>query len=1161
MFKSKLTLNFIQALFGACILAVPAILGAAPSLLKSANNVSPQVLDTYRYYLTYDNPGSSTTNTVISDVVPAGLTIVDTSPGGSQVGNTLTWNLGNLSCSSNTVTLQVWEDTAGAWGTYSQAQSVDGVYAISTVNSFTTSQSNWFYITPLNGYSISALTSLKLYYVWFAPGTNGDRTVSGFNDDGIDATKLASVTLTGGQGQAGPVTDTWDITALDTWTIDKIQRLHVYMEHDYGTATSTSNLDAVWAVVSFQSCGKQVYFDVAVTDNFTNGQVINNQATVTANEFGSLSSNTVAVSVVAPVLDVSKSASPDVVSPGDTVVYTVNYSSNTPGALNVFESWENNYGTGATSFPNWQTDNANPPWVNTSGYLVNPGNPYYYLWYTATGPIANATYSTDFLLGTGGSGNESLLFLYNPATGKGYKSKVYYDTTDSMYHVDIQTVPTWLQVCGNATLPGFTPNAWHTQTVVVTNYVFQVYIDGVLKLTCSDPTDYSEAPGYAGYFYDGGGAEYRNFRIGDNVSALNTIVTDTLQNGMVYLSSNPTATQAGNLLTWNIGTLAGGQQGELTYSAVVPVTAVPGSVIPNNAQASASNAQVTLSNNAAVTVASPFTKSANPTSVSAGTDVTYTMSYEATGGGAPVTDNFSSGSLAGKWISQYGQSSIWTESGGMIKPNYNFTDDLDAIGSSGVNGTMAATINVNKGDINGFEFGYQGGKFYSVEFYAAYNLPGDYIALQYYNGTSFTTIASVPVTLLTTESDGSEWHSFTVSRGGATFMVYEDGILKATLSDTTDQLPNAGLVGFDMHHSANQPEYKDFSWIPNQVGVILTDTLPANLSYVSSNPAAAVTTNPITWDLPGVTAGTNVSVTLVALVSALAPSGPVTNWAAEEPLGGQVFSADAVVTISGGTPTFTFTPTNTPTPTPSFTPTNSATSTNTLTPTLTVTSTPTNTPLVTSTPTNTATVTDSPTQTFTPTNTNTQTPTSSPTDTNTSTLTSTPTFSPTLTDTATQTFTATDTNSPTLTPTPTNTATYTLTSTPTNSPTLTYTPTMTFTPTITPTPTDTATPTATLPTFDEFYVNKNVFNPPTDGSVSIYVGYSSYPGPYSLSVYNTAGEAITQLDPSQTITNVVMKSYFWDGKNKYGQPCSSGVYLLYLVEPFDKKLKRLILLR
>ena len=221
-------------------------------------------------------------------------------------------------------------------------------------------------------------------------------------------------------------------------------------------------------------------------------------------------------------------------------------------------------------------------------------------------------------------------------------------------------------------------------------------------------------------------------------------------------------------------------------------------------------------------------------------------------------------------------------------------------------------------------------------------------------------------------------------------------------------------------------------------------------------------------------------------------------------------------------------------------------------------------------PTNT--FTNTPTPPFTSTNTFTNTPSSTPTNTNTPLDTSTPTDTHTLTFSPTITNTPTVTNTPTPTLSPTPSFTFTLTFTPTNSPTpsdtptatgtptITDTPTVTFTPTITYTPTNTATPTATLPFFDTFYVSKNVFDPSTNGSVSIYVGYSSYPGEYSLTIYNTAGEAITQLDPTHNLTNFVMKSYFWDGKNKNGGPCASGVYLLYLVEPYDRKLKRLILI-
>jgi hypothetical protein len=213
-------------------------------------------------------------------------------------------------------------------------------------------------------------------------------------------------------------------------------------------------------------------------------------------------------------------------------------------------------------------------------------------------------------------------------------------------------------------------------------------------------------------------------------------------------------------------------------------------------------------------------------------------------------------------------------------------------------------------------------------------------------------------------------------------------------------------------------------------------------------------------------------------------------------------------------------------PTPTFTPTLTSTLTATLTPTLTPTLTFTFTATIT--PTNT--FTNTPTITYTPTN----------------------TFSPTPTFTNTNTFTAT--NSPTITP----------TNTPTNTPTKTLTPTNTFTPTSTPTPCgypgNTCTPTPTPANLDIFYVNKNLFTPSTDRSVSIYVAYSKVPGDYSFRVYNTAGEHIKTLD-TKHLNSTITQSYQWDGTNKNGDPCASGVYLLYLIEPFDRKIKRLLLVR
>jgi len=74
------------------------------------------------------------------------------------------------------------------------------------------------------------------------------------------------------------------------------------------------------------------------------------------------------------------------------------------------------------------------------------------------------------------------------------------------------------------------------------------------------------------------------------------------------------------------------------------------------------------------------------------------------------------------------------------------------------------------------------------------------------------------------------------------------------------------------------------------------------------------------------------------------------------------------------------------------------------------------------------------------------------------------------------------------------------------------------------------------------------------------VEYNLYPGAYSLRVYNSAGEHIRTLDDG-ILDNPVRRSYAWDGKNKYGEPCASGVYVIYLIEPYDRKIKRVILMR
>lgn len=94
---------------------------------------------------------------------------------------------------------------------------------------------------------------------------------------------------------------------------------------------------------------------------------------------------------------------------------------------------------------------------------------------------------------------------------------------------------------------------------------------------------------------------------------------------------------------------------------------------------------------------------------------------------------------------------------------------------------------------------------------------------------------------------------------------------------------------------------------------------------------------------------------------------------------------------------------------------------------------------------------------------------------------------------------------------------------------------------------------------DIFDVSENVLRP-SEKPVTITVQYSRYPGEYSLVIYNSAGEHIKTLD-DHVLNQPVSAVYQWDGKNKYNETCASGVYILNLVEPYDRKVRKLLIVR
>ncbi len=126
---------------------------------------------------------------------------------------------------------------------------------------------------------------------------------------------------------------------------------------------------------------------------------------------------------------------------------------------------------------------------------------------------------------------------------------------------------------------------------------------------------------------------------------------------------------------------------------------------------------------------------------------------------------------------------------------------------------------------------------------------------------------------------------------------------------------------------------------------------------------------------------------------------------------------------------------------------------------------------------------------------------------------------------------------------------------PTPSATPTATPTVPVTPSVPSTPTPTPTSCA-----DQFFVDKNVFRPSNQEKVDISVATCAYPGNVFVRIYNSAGEHIRTLR-SENTSSGLQNTYSWDGTNKYGNTCASGVYIILFEDPLGSHAARVVLVR
>ncbi|PKL91305.1 MAG: hypothetical protein CVV21_08825 [Candidatus Goldiibacteriota bacterium HGW-Goldbacteria-1] len=358
--------------------------------------------------------------------------------------------------------------------------------------------------------------------------------------------------------------------------------------------------------------------------------------------------------------------------------------------------------------------------------------------------------------------------------------------------------------------------------------------------------------------------------------------------------------------------------------------------------------------------------------------------------------------------------------------------------------------------------------------------------------------------------------------------------------------------------------------VTNTVTHTVTRTLTQTITDTASPTVTQTATTSVTQTATGTITGTNTQTA----------TGTITKT-----------STSTVTMTSSGTNTATQTATGTSTETVTQTPSPSATQTNTetATPTMTLTNTPTNTFTKTATQTATQSSTLTATQTVTETTTKTSTPTQTATQTITSTATPSPTMTITITvtttntpsvtqtntETNTPTDTATDTATDTQTPTPsdtfTNTATYTYTETPTetytftdtptetytSTPTYTFTETNTFTHTYTPTitPTFTNTPTPNI----DIALDRNYAEPLKGDSIKISVKASVIGELVEIKVYNISGERIKQFNFNTVITG--WNEGYWDCKNDAGKTVGQGLYFIRITRAGTVETRKVFIIK
>ncbi len=304
-----------------------------------------------------------------------------------------------------------------------------------------------------------------------------------------------------------------------------------------------------------------------------------------------------------------------------------------------------------------------------------------------------------------------------------------------------------------------------------------------------------------------------------NVTATGVTIADTVPASTTFLSASGGGTLAGGVVTWSIGTLAAGASSSVQLVVRVASPLANGTVISNSSLSIASNETASVAGPAVTTTvaSAPVLSIAStdaPDPVAAGANLTYTLSYANTGNAGASSVVVSDTLPANTTFVSVGSGTL---SGSVV------TWSIGSV-AAGASGSVQLVVRV------------------------ASPLPN-----------------ATVITHGTYSIDSAE--TTPVSGGSITTTVTSAPVLAVSAVDAPDPIAAGGNLTYTLSYSN--------AGNANATAVVLSDTVPANTSFVSATGGGTLTAGVVNWSIGALAAGGTGSVQMVVRVASPLPNGTV----------------------------------------------------------------------------------------------------------------------------------------------------------------------------------------------------------------------------------------------------------------------------------------------